>query len=58
MIAMDDLYGGTNRYFRRVASNMGIEASFVDATDPKKVAEAIKTKEVFAKWVEETYDMQ
>merc|ERR1719323_1122510 len=42
LIAMDDLYGGTNRYFRRVASNMGIETSFVDATDPQKVAVAIK----------------
>ena len=42
LIAMDDLYGGTNRYFRRVASNMGIETSFVDATDPQKVAAAIK----------------
>ena len=42
LIAMDDLYGGTNRYFRRVASNMGIETSFVDATNPQKVAEAIK----------------
>merc|ERR1711953_769056 len=42
LIAMDDLYDGTNRYFRRVASNMGIETSFVDATNPQKVAEAIK----------------
>merc|ERR1719346_157081 len=42
LVAMDDLYGGTNRYFRRVAANMGIETSFVDATDPQKVAEAIK----------------
>jgi len=42
VVAMDDLYGGTNRYFRKVASNLGIETSFVDATDPKKVAEAIK----------------
>ena len=48
---MDDLYGGTNRYFRRVASNMGIEASFVDATDPKKVAEAIKTNTRMV-WIE------
>ena len=42
LVAMDDLYGGTNRYFRKVASQMGIETSFVDATDPQKVAEAIK----------------
>jgi len=42
VVAMDDLYGGTNRYFRKVAANQGIETSFVDATDPQKVAEAIK----------------
>ena len=42
VVAMDDLYGGTNRYFRKVASNMGILTSFVDATNPKKVAEAIQ----------------
>ena len=39
---MDDLYGGTNRYFRKVASKMGIETSFVDATNAQKVAEAIQ----------------
>jgi cystathionine gamma-lyase len=51
VVAMDDLYGGTNRYFRKVASNMGIETSFVDATDATKVAAAIKpnTKMV---WIE------
>jgi len=42
LVAMDDLYGGTNRYFRKVASKMGIETSFVDATNAQKVAEAIK----------------
>jgi len=42
IVAMDDLYGGTNRYFRKVAANMGIETSFVDATDASKVAEAIR----------------
>ena len=42
IVAMDDLYGGTNRYFRKVAANLGIETTFVDATDANKVAEAIK----------------
>jgi len=42
LVAMDDLYGGTNRYFRKVASKMGIETSFVDATNAQKVAEAIQ----------------
>ncbi|XP_042872658.1 cystathionine gamma-lyase-like isoform X2 [Penaeus japonicus] len=51
VISMDDLYGGTNRYFRRVASRMGIEVTFVDATDVKNVAAAFKdnTKMV---WIE------
>ena len=42
IVCMDDLYGGTNRYFRKVASNLGIQTSFVDATDANKVADAIQ----------------
>jgi len=51
VISMDDLYGGTNRYFRKVAARMNIETSFVDATDPKNIETAIRpnTKMV---WVE------
>ncbi|XP_023325119.1 cystathionine gamma-lyase [Eurytemora carolleeae] len=51
IVSMDDLYGGTNRYFRKVASRMNIETSFVDATDPAKVAAALRpnTKMV---WIE------
>jgi cystathionine gamma-lyase len=51
IVSMDDLYGGTNRYFRKVASRMNIETSFVDATDPERVAAAIRpnTKMV---WIE------
>ena len=38
MIAMDDLYGGSNRLFRKVvAPKMNIETSFVDMTEPEKV---------------------
>ena len=42
MIAMDDIYGGTNRYFRKIASRMGIEVSFVDMTKPENAAAALK----------------
>merc|ERR1712212_255614 len=51
IVSMDGVYGGTNRYFRKCASRMGIETSFVDATNPENVAAAIKpnTKMV---WVE------
>lgn len=51
MISMDDVYGGTNRYFRKIATKMGIEVSFVDATIPSNVEKALKpnTKMV---WIE------
>lgn len=50
-IAMDDLYGGTNRYFRKVASRFGIEVTFVDLTNPENVSAALRpnTKMV---WIE------
>jgi len=51
IVSMDDLYGGTNRYFRHVASKFNIQTSFVDATDPSKVDGAMRpnTKMV---WIE------
>ena len=33
---------GTNRYFRRIAVNAGLTNTLVEATDMKKVEEAIK----------------
>jgi cystathionine gamma-lyase len=42
IISMDDLYGGTNRYFRKVVDRMGIKTSFVDATNPEDVENAIQ----------------
>lgn len=51
IVSMDDLYGGTNRYFRQVAAKLNLETTFVDATDASKVAAAIRpnTKMV---WIE------
>lgn len=51
VISGDDVYGGTNRYFRTVGKNNGLEVDFVDATVPEAVANAIKpnTKMV---WIE------
>jgi O-acetylhomoserine/O-acetylserine sulfhydrylase-like pyridoxal-dependent enzyme len=44
MIAMDDLYGGSNRLFRKVVHpKMNIETSFVDMTDPAKVTQNDQT---------------
>jgi len=42
VIAMDDLYGGTNRYFRRVLANQGIVTEFVDTTVVANVTAALK----------------
>lgn len=43
IVCFDDLYGGTNRYFRTVAARFGLEISFVDARDPQNVSKALKT---------------
>ena len=32
IVCMNDVYGGTNRYFSKVIVNMGIETTFVDMT--------------------------
>ena len=42
IVSMDDVYGGTNRYFRKCASTFNIETSFVDATDPARIEAAIR----------------
>jgi len=40
----DDLYGGTNRYFNRVAAKHGIEFEMVDVREPKNVEKALTPK--------------
>ncbi|KAK5576005.1 hypothetical protein RB653_007141 [Dictyostelium firmibasis] len=51
VISIDDVYGGTRRYFTRVASNFGLKFSFVDLStlDDLKNAFTDKTKLV---WIE------
>jgi len=51
VISMDDLYGGTNRYFRKVAERLNITTTFVDATNVQLVKEAMRpnTKMI---WIE------
>ncbi|XP_042908655.1 cystathionine gamma-lyase [Parasteatoda tepidariorum] len=51
IICFDDLYGGTNRFFRTCASKMGLETSFVDMVELKNIANAIQpnTKMI---WIE------
>jgi cystathionine gamma-lyase len=42
VIAGDDLYGGTYRLFSGVLERYGLEFSFVDVTDPERVAETVR----------------
>ncbi|XP_078051205.1 cystathionine gamma-lyase [Augochlora pura] len=42
LISGNDVYGGTNRYFRRCLSTHDVEITFVDATDINKITAAIK----------------
>jgi len=42
VICGDDVYGGTNEFFRVIASRMGIDASYVDPTNPLNIKKAIK----------------
>ncbi|XP_026478452.1 cystathionine gamma-lyase [Ctenocephalides felis] len=51
LISADDVYGGTNRFFSKVAKRMGIELDFVDATNPENVRKAIK-KNTKMVWIE------
>uniref|UniRef100_A0A8C5V507 Cystathionine gamma-lyase n=1 Tax=Microcebus murinus TaxID=30608 RepID=A0A8C5V507_MICMU len=51
IICMDDVYGGTNRYFRQVASEFGLKISFVDCSKTKLLEAAI-TPETKLVWIE------
>lgn len=51
IISMDDVYGGTNRYFRQVAAEFGLKISFVDCSK-SKLLEAAITPETKLVWIE------
>uniref|UniRef100_A0A8C6NDJ2 Cystathionine gamma-lyase n=1 Tax=Melopsittacus undulatus TaxID=13146 RepID=A0A8C6NDJ2_MELUD len=51
IICMDDVYGGTNRYFRKVAMKMGLNVVFVDCSNIKCLEAAI-TPETKLVWIE------
>lgn len=42
IVCMDDVYGGTNRYFQRVAAEFGVETTFADCTKPELLKAALK----------------
>ncbi|XP_063057787.1 cystathionine gamma-lyase-like [Engraulis encrasicolus] len=51
VVCMNDVYGGTNRYFRRVAGEMGLDISFADCTKPEVLKGALK-KNTKLLWIE------
>ncbi|KAJ0064968.1 hypothetical protein NL108_000936 [Boleophthalmus pectinirostris] len=51
IVCMDDVYGGTNRYFQRVAAQFGLEISFADCTKPELLKAAIKNNTKMV-WIE------
>lgn len=42
LLSVDDVYGGTGRYFRQCATRFGIEVDFVDATNVALFEKSIK----------------
>jgi cystathionine beta-lyase/cystathionine gamma-synthase len=42
VVACDDVYGGTFRIFDKLFAPLGIESSWVDMTDPRNVARALR----------------
>lgn len=51
VVAMNDLYGGTYRYFTKVAERFKIEFDFVDLTDPNNLTGKIKSNTKLL-WIE------
>ncbi|KAI3629895.1 hypothetical protein MIR68_011330 [Amoeboaphelidium protococcarum] len=51
LISVNDVYGGTFRYFTKVAPKNGVNVSFVDMSDPQNVKGAVK-EETRMVWVE------
>ncbi len=43
IVSVNDVYGGTYRYFTKVASTLGFEVTFVDLADPKRLSTAMKS---------------
>ncbi|CAI5776948.1 cystathionine gamma-lyase [Podarcis lilfordi] len=51
VVCTDDVYGGTNRYFQSIASEMGLKTIFVDCTKLENLKAAI-TPETKLVWIE------
>ncbi|KAJ3230221.1 hypothetical protein HDU78_008529 [Chytriomyces hyalinus] len=42
LVSVNDVYGGTFRYFTKVAASNGVDVSFVDMNDPNNILKHIK----------------
>ncbi|XP_067369999.1 cystathionine gamma-lyase-like isoform X2 [Channa argus] len=51
IVCMDDVYGGTNRYFQRIAGEIGLDVSFADCTKPEVLKAALKANTKLV-WIE------
>ncbi|XP_063351242.1 cystathionine gamma-lyase-like [Pelmatolapia mariae] len=51
IVSMDDVYGGTNRYFQRIAAEFGLDVSFADCTKPQLLKAALKPNTKLV-WIE------
>lgn len=51
VLSVNDVYGGTFRYFTKVASNNGIEVTFVDLFDPSILPSVVKANTKMI-WIE------
>lgn len=43
IVCGDDVYGGTNRFFKRIAPRQNIKVSFVDACNTENFVSAVQT---------------
>uniref|UniRef100_A0A671Z2V4 Cystathionine gamma-lyase n=1 Tax=Sparus aurata TaxID=8175 RepID=A0A671Z2V4_SPAAU len=51
IVCMDDVYGGTNRYFQKIARELGLEVSFADCTKLEELKAALKANTKLV-WIE------
>ncbi|CAB1442885.1 unnamed protein product [Pleuronectes platessa] len=51
IVCMDDVYGGTNRYFQRIATELGLKVAFADCTKPELLKAALKPNTKLV-WIE------
>jgi len=52
VVVMDDCYGGTFRYFTKVAAKFNVKFTFVDFTDPAALEPAVKATGCKMVWAE------